>query len=260
MGLRTYKLTANSHDMEMTYQGARSRPAESETKRYFSVSKIRLDDQGFATHVLWNEVDSKSNLDVADPMVVPVSDVVDAILDSAEVRVVFLPPHPPLPDETLEVIVRPDGGDTIALARRSGISAALQPTLGDIAKLGDHAQVKKHLFSFSSRRRAHGVYAVSRVGLDPEGRVTHVQWGRVDTATNSWMGAEAVSPVAEAVAALQAGDQVFALFESPDGHLPGRQFTLVAYDDGRQTIVLQGDPKTGQEIHDMDRLNGTVTS
>ncbi len=91
----------------------------------------------------------------------------------------------------------------------------------------------------ASHRRAHGVYAVSKVGLDLDDRITHVQWGRVDTANNQWMGAETVVAVADAVAALQAGDQVFALFASVNG---------------RQTVVLQGPPVAGHEIHDMDRL------
>ena len=65
----------------------------SETKQFFSVSKIRLDDAGFATHVLWSEVDSKSNLDVGNPVVVPVGDVIDALLDGAKVHVTLLPPH-----------------------------------------------------------------------------------------------------------------------------------------------------------------------
>ena len=93
-----------------------------------------------------------------------------------------------------------------------------------------------------------------------DGRVTHVQWGRVDTATNLWLGTESVAPVADAVAAVLAGDQVFALFASADGYLPGRQFASVDYDDGRQTIALHGAPKAGHEIHDMDRLTVTVPS
>lgn len=238
----------------MTYQGARSRPSDSETNRFFSVSKIRLDEQGFATHVLWSEVDSRTNLDVAPPTMVPAGDVVDALHDGAQVRVVFASPHTHPPDQTLEVVARSDGSHTLALARRPGMANAQQASLRDIAALGDHAQIKKRLSTFSSRRRARAVYAVSRVGLDADGRVTHVQWGRVDTATNLWLGAELVAPVADAVAALQAGDQVFALFATPDGHLPGRQFTSVDYDDGRQTIVLHGDPIAGHEIHDMDRL------
>jgi hypothetical protein len=244
----------------MTYQGARSRPLESETNRFFSVSKIRLDAKGFATHVLWSEIDSRSNLDVGDDTVVPISDVVDALRDGAQVRVVLVPPHNQLPDQTLEVIGRADGRQTVALTKRPGIDPALLPSLNDIAALGDHAQIKKSLPGFSSRRRVHGVYAVSKVGLDPDGRVTHVQWGRVDTATNLWIGPEAVAPVADVVAAVQAGDQVFALFASTNGHLPGRQFRSVDYDDGRQTIVLQGSPKAGHEIHDMNRLTDTVPS
>lgn len=242
----------------MTYQGARSRPAESETKRFFSVSKIRLDSAGWATHVLWSEVDSKSNLDVGDHFVVSVNDVVDAIRDGAQVRAVFLPPHTPLPDQTFEVVVRSDGSATITLSKRTGIAARPPATLQDIAALDEHAQPKQTVTSFSSRRRSHAVYAVSKVGLDPDGRVMHVQWGRVDTTRNRWIGDEMVSPVAQAVAALQAGDQVFALFASADGHMPGQQFTFVDYDDGRQTIVLQGAPIDAHEIHDMDRLTGML--
>lgn len=244
----------------MTYQGARSRPLESETNRFFSVSKIRLDAKGFATHVLWSEIDSRSNLDVGEHAVVPISDVIDALRDGAQVHVVLMPPHNQLPDQTLEVVGCADGSDTVALAKRPGLSGAPQASLLDIAVLDTRAKPRKSLLSYSSRRRARSVIAVSKVGLDADGRVTHVQWGRVDTTTNLWIGAESVTPVADAVAAVLAGDQVFALFASTDGHLPGRQFTSVDYDDGRQTIVLQGAPKAGHQIHDMDRLTDTVPS
>ena len=255
VGQRTYKNSCAGDHGEMTYQGARSRLALHETKRFFSVSKIRLDDKGFATHVLWSEVDSRSNLDVGNPVVVLVGDVVDTLRDGAQVRVTLLPQHSHLPSQTLEVVGCADGSHTIALTKRPGLATASLPiTLRDIPTLGDYAQPKKTLSSFTSRRRIHGVYAVSKVGLDPDGRITHVQWGRVDTGQNQWIDGEAVAPVAETVAALQAGDQVFALFASANGHLPGRQFTFVDYDDGRQTIALQGPPITGHEIHDMDRL------
>jgi hypothetical protein len=186
--------------------------------------------------------------------------VVDALREGAQVRVLLATPNTHLPDQTLELIARTDGSHTVAMAKRPGIALALLPTLHDIAALGDHAQIKKTLSSFSSRRRAHGVFAVSKVGLDADGRITRVQWGRVNTAANLWVGTEAVAPVADAVAALRAGDQVFALFATVDGHLPERQFTAVDYDDGRQTIVLQGAPKAGQEVHDMDRLTDTTPS
>lgn len=243
----------------MTYQGARSRPAQGETKRFFSVSRIRLDDAGFATHVLWSEVDSKSNLDVGNHVVVPVGDVIDALRDGAQVKVAFLPPHTHLPDQALEVVGRSDGSETVALTTRSGLVPALRTSLHDVAALEDYTPSTKTLSSLTPHRRAHGVHAVSKVGLDLDGRITHVQWGRVDTAKNQWMGAEAVAPVADAVAALKAGDQVFALFPSTEGHSPGRQFTSVKYDDGRQTLVLQGAPIAGHEVHDMDRLSETLS-
>lgn len=259
VGCRTYKPLAARHDGAMAYKGIRARPAEGETKRYFSVSKVRLNDEGFATHVMWSEIDSRANLDVTETLVAPVADVVDALHDGAQVRVVLGPPHTALQVQTLEVVCRADGIQTLALARRPGVARARQFSLQDIAKLDDaDAQLKTRLFSFSTQRRVHAVYAVSRVGLDGDGRVTHVQWGRVDTATNLWMGAELVAPAVDVVAALQAGDQVFALFATPNGYLPCRQFTSVGYDDGRQTIALYGDPKVGKEIRDMERLAGRV--
>lgn len=97
-------------------------------------------------------------------------------------------------------------------------------------------------------------FAVSRVGLDSDGRVTHVLWGAVDTSKNAWSTPEVVAPVSEAVNALTAGDQVFALFPSTHGHLPDRQFVVADYDGGLKTIVLDGPTAYEREIHDMDRI------
>jgi hypothetical protein len=49
-------------------------------------------------------------------------------------------------------------------------------------------------------------FAVSKVELDPHGRITAVPWGRVDTCKNAWATPEVVSPVAAAADALHAGD------------------------------------------------------
>ena len=97
-------------------------------------------------------------------------------------------------------------------------------------------------------------FAVSKVGLDEGGRVIAVLWGRVDTVKNDWATPEVVAPVADAVQALAAGDHVFALFPSVHGHVPDRRFVTVQYDDGRETIVLDGPTAYEREIHDMDRI------
>jgi len=97
-------------------------------------------------------------------------------------------------------------------------------------------------------------HAVSKVQLDPDGRITAVLWGQVDTDKNAWAGPEMMVPVSEAVDALRAGEPVFALFPSTHGHVPDRQFVVADYDDGRQTIVLDGPTAFEREIHDMDRL------
>ena len=101
-------------------------------------------------------------------------------------------------------------------------------------------------------------YAVSKVRLDPAARVAAVLWGQVDTAKNAWATPELEAPVAAAVDALHAGDQVFALFPSIHGHLPDRQFVFADYDGGRKTIVLDGPIAYEREVHDMDRLDGSA--
>jgi hypothetical protein len=58
---------------------------------------------------------------------------------------------------------------------------------------------------------------------------------------------------ATAVAALRAGDQLFALFLSTRGHLPDWQFNVADCDGERQTIVLQGPSAWEREVNDMDR-------
>jgi hypothetical protein len=99
------------------------------------------------------------------------------------------------------------------------------------------------------------VFAVSKVRLDQDGRVIAVFWGRVNTETNQWATPEVVAPVSVVVETLHARDRVFALFPTTHGHLPDRQFRVVGYDNGWETIALEGPPTFEREIHDMDRLD-----
>ncbi len=99
------------------------------------------------------------------------------------------------------------------------------------------------------------VFAVSKVGLDEDGRVTRVYWGEVDTQANDWAGPERVAPVGDVVSALHRGDQVFALFPSEHGHVPERRFIVVDYDNGWETIGLDGPVTHEREVHDMARLD-----
>ena len=95
------------------------------------------------------------------------------------------------------------------------------------------------------------VFAVSRVLLDKDGRVTAVHWGRVDTRITRWATAEAAAPVADVVRALHAGAQVFA---SEHGHLPDRRFIAVAYDNGWESIARDGPTTHARGVHDMVRM------
>lgn len=238
----------------MTYQGTRARPADDESMRVFEVSQIRLAADGRVSHVLWAEVDAPSDHDVSARVVAPVADVVDAIHDGARVMAVFAQPHSPLPERLFFVARHDDGGESISLPGRPSPGR----DLADIARLADDNAAARAdaapATSARGRRQPKKTHAVSKVELDADGRVVAVLWGRVDTAKNAWASAEAVAPVAAAVQALHAGDQVFALFPSTHGHVPDRWFVVVDYEDGRQTIALDGPATHEREIHDMDRL------
>jgi hypothetical protein len=119
----------------MTYQGARAAAAEGEVKRVFAISKVRFDNTGHVTDVLWAEVNAKSNLDVSTPVAVPVADVVDAIHDGARVVAVFPARLGHLPEHAFEVVEHAHGSETIGLVKSTSINASLQPDLRDIATL-----------------------------------------------------------------------------------------------------------------------------
>lgn len=99
------------------------------------------------------------------------------------------------------------------------------------------------------------VYAVSKVKLDADGRVLAVLWGKVKTATNEWAGPETVAQVQEVVDAIHAHSDVYALFPSEHGHLPERRFMVVEYDNGWETVALEGPATHEREVHDMDKLD-----
>ena len=237
----------------MTYQGARAQPADSENKKYFQVSKIHLNSEGRATQVLWREVNAKSNGAMGAPVVVPVADVVDAIHDGAHVSATLAPPHRTLPERVFEVLQLQGGFETIDLVLQplSGISGVV--TIKDIAALNIAAP---HAVEVPKKLRPQGkhTYAVAKVLLDLDGRITDVYWGRIHAADNHRADSEVLVPVAVVVAALQAGDLVFALFPKEHGHLPKRKFVQADYDDGRQTIVLMGPAEQDRDIHDMARI------
>jgi hypothetical protein len=240
----------------MTYQGSRARAADDESKRVFEVSKIRLGADGRVSHVMWAEVDAPSDHDVSAPAIVPVADVVDAIHSGAQVAAVFAQPRGQLPDRGFIVVEHDDGRETIGFGGEPSPGRDLR----DIATLDDAASRPVVAPANKARvgRRQLKTLAVSKVELDADGRVVAVLWGRVDTSRNAWANGEAVAPVAEAVQALHEGHQVFALFPSTHGHVPDRQFVVVDYDDGRQTIVLDGRATHEREIHDMDRLHAAT--
>ncbi len=239
----------------MTYQGERARPMSTESGRHFEVSKVRIGPDGHVSDVLWGEVNAASDLKVGKRVVATVAEVVDAIHDGAQVAAVFTTGDP-LPQRMFLVVEENDGSEhiTIGGAPSAGRNAS------DLERLVDHAESASngHIGEYRNDQPKNSrmqTFAVSKVQLDADGRITDVLWGRVDTIKNTWATQQAVAPVAAVVDALRNGDQVFALFPSVHGHLPERRFVVADYDGGRNTIVLDGPTASEREVHDMDRLD-----
>ena len=119
----------------MTYQGARARSEADETRRVFAVSKVRLNEVGSVTDVLWAEINAKSNLDIGASVVVPVADVIDAIHDGAQVSAVLPVQFGAMPDHAFEVIEFTNGLETIDLVGSHSASDKRHPELSDLAQL-----------------------------------------------------------------------------------------------------------------------------
>ncbi len=241
----------------MTYQGARARTGDTEAGHFFAVSKVQLDNYGHVTQVLWSEIDTKSNRDLNSASMVPVADVVDAIHAGAMVTAVFQPGLTHNAEHLFEVIAHLTGGETIDLVRPSGPYATSKFDLADMIFLDDSPRFHPAL-NHRGQAPVRHTFAVSKVELDKDGRVTGVLWGKVNIRKNAWAAPEVIAVVADVVAALQAGDRVFALFPAINGHLPDRQFVVANYENGTQTIVLSGKSAYDREIHDMDRLNAVA--
>ena len=103
-------------------------------------------------------------------------------------------------------------------------------------------------------RDSASVFAVSKVRIDVDGRVTEVLWGVIDKKSNHWVSPAELAPVAQVVEAIHNGDKVLALFPTNDGRLPEREFEVVEFDDGTKTIELGASTAPAPEIRDMVQL------
>lgn len=259
----------------MTYQGKRARPIATENGRFFEVSKVRIDPHGDVSEVLWCEVDAGADRATGARVEATAAEVVDAIHDGAHVAAVFSAKSR-LPERPFVVVEFNDGRERIVFAgaaspgreltdlgrlddriNRSPRSLGALPAKGTTPTTHPNGQTAAQRPHQSSRKPTGSrikIFAVSKVRLDPAGRITAVFWGQVDTAKNDWATPEAETPVAAVVDALHAGNQVFALFPSIHGHMPDRRFVVADYDGDRKTIVLDGPTTYEREVHDMDRL------
>ena len=98
--------------------------------------------------------------------------------------------------------------------------------------------------------------AVSKIRLDCDGNVAKVYWSVVDLASNEQVGPEALAPVREVVDAIQAGDEVVALFDNNiPARLQERRFMVVQRSNGAKSVGLQGPVVPTQELCDMPKLD-----
>ncbi|OYV00249.1 MAG: hypothetical protein CFE45_09850 [Burkholderiales bacterium PBB5] len=97
-------------------------------------------------------------------------------------------------------------------------------------------------------------FEVSKVRIGPDGHVSDVLWGEVDTGANRMVGARVLATAAEVVDALHDGAQVAAVFPSGD-RLPERSFEVVEHHDGRECIALAGVASPGRNLADLTRLD-----
>ena len=79
--------------------------------------------------------------------------------------------------------------------------------------------------------------AVSKIRLDCDGNVANVYWSAVDRGSNEQLSPETLAPIREVVEAIQAGDDVVALF-LPDvaARLQCRRFELVQRGNGSKSV------------------------
>jgi hypothetical protein len=105
------------------------------------------------------------------------------------------------------------------------------------------------------QRDSGSVFAVSKVRIDRDGRITEVLWGVIDKKSNHWVSPAALAPVEVVVEAIHNGDHVLALFPTNGGRLPEREFEVVEFDDGTGTIALHASNAPASEIRDMVQLD-----
>jgi hypothetical protein len=91
--------------------------------------------------------------------------------------------------------------------------------------------------------------------MDADGRVAEVLWGVIDKESSHWVSPTALAPVAEVVEAIHNGDQVLALFPTSIGRLSEREFEVVEFDDGIETIELNASNPPAADIRDMVQLD-----
>jgi hypothetical protein len=97
---------------------------------------------------------------------------------------------------------------------------------------------------------------VSKIRLDCDGNVAKVYWSVVDLASNEQASPEVLAPVREVVEAIQAGNDVVALFDNTvPARFQERRFVVVQRGDGAKSVGLRGPVVPTQQLCDMAKLD-----
>lgn len=98
--------------------------------------------------------------------------------------------------------------------------------------------------------------AVSKIRLDCDGNVAKVYWSVVDLDSNEHVSPEVLAPVREVVEAIQAGNDVVALFDNTvPARLQKRRFVVVQRGDGAESVGLRRPVVPTQQLCDMAKLD-----
>jgi hypothetical protein len=93
----------------------------------------------------------------------------------------------------------------------------------------------------------------------PRRTLTDVVWGVIDKKSNHWVSPTALAPWPRSSTPFTMATRL-ALFPTNGGRLPEREFEVVEFDGGTETIELDASNAAAPEIRDMVQLDDQVRS
>jgi|SRR5476651_2330827 len=98
------------------------------------------------------------------------------------------------------------------------------------------------------------MWMIQKVAVDEAGHISSVQWQRVDTSTNSWVGMARVAPLIEVVDAVTIG-RVGSVFPAPNGNtVQGPYVRTFVHGNSKEEIVADTANGETRSLLDLPRL------